>query len=216
MLSPIVYSCTVNNACLPESLENDLLNLQKSFQFLALAQIFFFFFLWPYLQYMEIPRLGVESELQLLAYATATATRDPSRVCDLHHSSRQHQILNPLNEARDGARVLMDASWDRFRCATMGLPDASSGTPLCSPSLWRYLLALLWRRHWNSAPSSGWGESEGPAVISLGGSPSSLCSAGTACGGCREPVPRASWPCPATRPLRSAGLPLAALHPTDP
>ena len=134
----------------------------------------------------------------------------------LHHSSRQHQILNPLNEARDGARVLMDASWDRFRCATMGLPDASSGTPLCSPSLWRYLLALLWRRHWNSAPSSGWGESEGPAVISLGGSPSSLCSAGTACGGCREPVPRASWPCPATRPLRSAGLPLAALHPTDP
>jgi len=25
---------------------------------------------------MEVPRLGVESELQLLAYATATATRD--------------------------------------------------------------------------------------------------------------------------------------------
>lgn len=32
---------------------------------------------------------GCESELQLQAYTTATATRDPSRICDLHHSSRQ-------------------------------------------------------------------------------------------------------------------------------
>ena len=28
---------------------------------------------------MEVPRLGVESELQLPAYTTATATLDPSR-----------------------------------------------------------------------------------------------------------------------------------------
>ena len=34
----------------------------------------------------EVPRLGVKSELQLPA--TATAMRNPSRVCDLHHSSR--------------------------------------------------------------------------------------------------------------------------------
>ena len=60
---------------------------------------------------MEVPRLGVQSELQLPAYATATATPDPSWVCDLHHSSGQHQILNPLNEARDGTWVLMDTSW---------------------------------------------------------------------------------------------------------
>ena len=45
---------------------------------------------------MEIPRLGVESELQLLAYATATAMQDPSHVCDLHHSSQQHwSLLRP-------------------------------------------------------------------------------------------------------------------------
>ena len=50
---------------------------------------------------MEVPRLGVESELQLLAYTTATETPDPSHVCDLHHSSWQHGILNPLSEARD-------------------------------------------------------------------------------------------------------------------
>ena len=32
------------------------------------------------------PRLGVPLELELLAYTAATATPDPSRICDLHHS----------------------------------------------------------------------------------------------------------------------------------
>jgi len=59
---------------------------------------------------MEASRLGVESDLQLLAYTTATATQDPSHVCDLHHSSQQCQILNPLSKARDPTCVLMDAS----------------------------------------------------------------------------------------------------------
>ena len=36
-----------------------------------------------YPQHMEIPRLGVELELQLPAYATATATWDPSGICDM-------------------------------------------------------------------------------------------------------------------------------------
>ena len=49
----------------------------------------------------EVPKLGAESELQLLAYTTATATPGPSHVCDLHHSSQQCWILNPLSEARD-------------------------------------------------------------------------------------------------------------------
>ena len=41
---------------------------------------------------MEVPRLGVKSEPQLLVYATATATRDPSHICDLHHSP---EMLDP-------------------------------------------------------------------------------------------------------------------------
>ena len=48
---------------------------------------FFFFFLGPYQQHMEVPRLGVKSELQLPAYATATAMPDLSRICDLHHGN---------------------------------------------------------------------------------------------------------------------------------
>ena len=58
-------------------------------------------FLFWLLRHMEVPRLGVESELQLLACARATATQDPSRICTLHHSSWQCRILNPLSEAQD-------------------------------------------------------------------------------------------------------------------
>ena len=50
--------------------------------------------------------LGVQSELQLLANTTATAMQDPSRICDLHHSSQQCQSLNPLRKAWDQTQNL--------------------------------------------------------------------------------------------------------------
>ena len=61
---------------------------------------------------MEIPGLEVESELQLPVCAPAIATWDPNQVFNLHCSSRQCQILNPLRGARDRTcvLVLMDAS----------------------------------------------------------------------------------------------------------
>ena len=70
----------------------------------------FFCFLGPYPRHLEVPRLGVESELQLPASTTATEMRDPSHVCDLRHSSRQHRILNPLSKARDWTHILVDTS----------------------------------------------------------------------------------------------------------
>ena len=53
-----------------------------------------------------------------LACTTATATLDPSHMCNLHHSSRQYQILNPLSEARDWTCIFMDTSHIHFRGAT--------------------------------------------------------------------------------------------------
>ena len=53
----------------------------------------------------EIPRLGIESELQLLAYAIAT--QDLSCICDLQHRPWQRQSLNPLSRARDWIHILM-------------------------------------------------------------------------------------------------------------
>ena len=46
---------------------------------------------------MEVPRLGVESELQQPAYTTATAAADLSHVCHLHHSSPQRQLPSTKN-----------------------------------------------------------------------------------------------------------------------
>ena len=67
--------------------------------------LFFFFLFFVFLGlhpwHMEVPRLGVELELQLLAYTIATAMWDPSFIFNLHHSSWQLQILNPLSGARD-------------------------------------------------------------------------------------------------------------------
>ena len=45
---------------------------------------FFFVFLALCPQHMEVPRLGVESELWLPTNTTATATKDVSHVIDLH------------------------------------------------------------------------------------------------------------------------------------
>ena len=48
-----------------------------------ILSFFLFFFLGPYSQHMQVPRLGVKSELQPPAYTTATEKPDLSRVFDL-------------------------------------------------------------------------------------------------------------------------------------
>ena len=69
---------------------------------------------------MEIPWIWVESELQLPAYTTATAMTDPSHICDLHQAHGNAGSFNPLSEARDWTRILMETSRICFRCTTMG------------------------------------------------------------------------------------------------
>ena len=62
---------------------------------------FFFLLLGLHLRHVEVPRLGVESELQLPASTTARVTPDLSHICDLPNSSQQHWILSPLSRTRD-------------------------------------------------------------------------------------------------------------------
>ena len=86
--------------------------------------LFFFpLFLGPHPWHLEVPRLGVESELCLPAYATATATWDSSHVCNLLHSSQECWILKLLSEAR----IKLACSWilvGFVNCwATKGSPD---------------------------------------------------------------------------------------------
>ena len=65
----------------------------------------FFCILGPRMWHMVVPRLGVNSEMQLYSYAIATATQDPSCVCNL---------LKSLSEARHCSHILMDATWFHY------------------------------------------------------------------------------------------------------
>ena len=80
----------------------------------AIEMVFSFFFLGLHPWHMQVPRLGVKLELQLLVCTTVTATRDLSRICELHHSSWQCRIVNPLSEARNQSRNLTVPSQIRF------------------------------------------------------------------------------------------------------
>ena len=62
----------------------------------------------------------------LISFATglcnSTGRPDPNRICYLHHSSWQPQILNPLSKDRDRTRNLMVPSQVHFHCATTRTP----------------------------------------------------------------------------------------------
>ena len=70
--------------------------------------------------------IGVESDQQLLTYAAATAIRDSSCVCNIHHSPQQCWIPDPLNQSRDQTHILLDISQICFHCATTGTPEYPS------------------------------------------------------------------------------------------
>ena len=66
-------------------------------------------FLGPQLWHVEIPRLGIELELQLLAFATDTEMWD--RAASATYTTRQCCILNPLSKARNQTCIFMDTGW---------------------------------------------------------------------------------------------------------
>ena len=86
---------------------------------------------------MELSRLGVESELQLLAYTTATTTLDHPR---------------PTKRGQGPNCDLMDSSWIRFHWAMTGTPGQQSSkmkkvahfSAQTSSSSWKWLPSGLW------------------------------------------------------------------------
>ena len=81
---PTVYTLSCVNKYLRRYLGLDFFLIKKINNSMYL--FIHSFFIWPHLQHMEVPGLRVKSELQLPAYATATATPDPSHICDLYCS----------------------------------------------------------------------------------------------------------------------------------
>ena len=79
------------------------------------SSLFFFFFafqgctcgIWRFPGWGQI---GAVAASHSHSHSHSNVGSDPSRVCDLYHSSKQRWILNPLSEARDRTCVLMDAS----------------------------------------------------------------------------------------------------------
>ena len=83
----------------------------------VLSDILFFYF------FVFLPLLGLFpaayggsqarglSELWPPAYTRATATWDPSCVCNQHHNSHQCQIFNQQSKARDQTHNLTVPSW---------------------------------------------------------------------------------------------------------
>ena len=99
---------------------------------------FFFFFLGLHLWHMEVPRLGVESELQLPTYTTATAMQDPSR-----GTCREKQI-NIEKSTKSRQRVIQHAkvrplSLHHFRPFSSGV----RWTTTLPTTNWKYNFYLL-------------------------------------------------------------------------
>jgi len=72
--------------------------------------------------YMDILGLRVKSELQLPAYATATSAQDGATSATLQLMTMQ--TPDPLREARDWTRILMDTSQVHFSWAQWELLPA--------------------------------------------------------------------------------------------
>ena len=107
----------------------------------------FFFFLFFFLLFLG-PHLLAHGNSQARGWigAVATATRDPSGICDLHHSSRQGQILNPLSEARNRTCILMDTSLVHYLWAMTGTPWFAEVLNNGVGSEWMWVISLLSQR----------------------------------------------------------------------
>ena len=111
--------------------------------------IIIIFSLWLHLQCIEVPRLGVELEMQLpptLAYTTAMASSDLSQTCILCCSLWQCWILNPLSkEQGQGSNPYPHGHYVRFLTQLTAI-----GTP-SNPESFNWNDSPGARTYWRSA-----------------------------------------------------------------
>ena len=94
----------------------------------ALFSVFwgFFFVFLPFSRAVPVVYGGSQARGRIRAVATrlhqSHSNADPSCVCNLHHSSQQCWILNPMNKARDQTFTFMDTSRVWYCWATTGTP----------------------------------------------------------------------------------------------
>ena len=91
-----------------------------------------FFFLWP------TPMAYGSSQARGQIRAMAATMWDPSHVCNLHHSSWQCQILNPLSETRNWTCNLMETSF------------------ISAVLKWELPIVLVWSIHVTFTTSLNW------------------------------------------------------------
>ena len=95
----MVYAITHNNQTISVTMDYDKYSEMATqtaeimVNIKSISPPHLFVFMGPHPWHTKVLRLRVKSELQQLAYTTATATWDLSRLCDLHHSSRQLWVL---------------------------------------------------------------------------------------------------------------------------
>ena len=103
--------------------------IKCAFFFSFFLFLFFFFFFFLFLLFRPTPMAYGSSQTRGWIGVVATSLHHVHHshinsgsewVCDLHYSSRQCQIPDPLSEARDRTHILMDTSRICFHCATMG------------------------------------------------------------------------------------------------
>ena len=75
---------------------------------------------------MEISRLGGQIGTVAAVLHHSHSNSESELHCDLHHCSRQRQILNPLSGARDWTHIRMDTSQVCYRRATIGTLEHTS------------------------------------------------------------------------------------------
>ena len=97
----------------------DGLGLEASLPTLSCVVVFHFvvFYFILFFLFMAAPEAYGSSQTRgwigaaVAGCTTATATLDPSCICNLYRSLWQLQILNPLSKARGQTHILMDTRW---------------------------------------------------------------------------------------------------------